>query len=379
MRHILHIVIIVAALCTATISSVRAQGIKFESSETSFQQAAEKAKQSKKLIFMDCYTTWCGPCKWLAANVFPNDTVGAFFNRHFVSVKMDMEKGEGPKLAKQYQVSAYPTLLFIDPHTQKMVYRMVGTQKGTQWLVDIARKALDDDNNLTGVAARYREKPQDAAIVSKYLGQLQAARLFPLRDSVLNAYLANISPANEHSQLTWQILSSQVGDPYGAPFEYINRHADKFRATVGKEAVDEKQESIYRQAVMSFIRRKRIPAEQFPSTNFARLNTLLKESCQGKNRDYYLAMLNMVDCVQRDDYNAMLDGLDKADKDGTLASDNWFYFVWLNLTYLRESSDTKAIDRGLAWLERLRPDASDENFKRTYQNMKEALLKQKAK
>lgn len=379
MRHILHIVIIVAALCTATISSTRAQGIKFESSETTFRQAVEKASKSRKLIFMDCYTTWCGPCKWLAANVFPNDTVGAFFNRHFVSVKMDMEKGEGPNLAKQYQVNAYPTLLFIDPHTQKMVYRMVGTQKGAQWLVDIARKALDDDKNLTGIAARYRENKQDAAIVSKYLDQLQAARLFQLRDSVLNAYLANIDPADDHSQLTWQILSSQVSDPYGAPFEYMNRRADRFRATVGKEAVDEKLESIYRQAVMSFVRRKRIPAEQFPGTEFARLNTLLKESSQEKSRDYYLALLNMVDCVQRGDYNAMLDGLDKADKNGTLTSETWFYFVWLNLTYLRESSDTKAIDRGLAWLERLRPDASDDNFKRAYQNMKDALSKQKAK
>lgn len=379
MRNVLQIIIIVAALCTATISSVQAQGIKFESSETTFGQAVEKALKSKKYIFMDCYTTWCGPCKWLAANVFPNDTVGAYFNQHFVSVKMDMEKGEGPRLAKQYQITAYPTLLFIDPYTQKMVYRKVGTQEGALWLVDIARKALDDDKNLTGIAARYRENQQDAAIVNKYLAQLQAARLFPLRDSVLNAYLANITPANDHSQLTWQILSSQVSDPYGAPFDYMNQRADKFRATVGNEAVDEKLESIYRQAVMSFIRRKRIPAGQFPNTEFTRLNNLLEESYQGKNRNYYLALLNMVGCVQRGDYNAMLDGLDKADKNGTLTPQTRFYFIWLNLTYLRESTDAKAIDRGLAWLERLRPDASDESFKRAYQSMKEALLKQKAK
>lgn len=370
---------IVAAFCAATVSSAQAQGIRFEGSETSFRQAVEKAQKSKKLIFMDCYTAWCGPCRQLAKNVFPNDTVGAFFNRHFVSLKMDMEKGEGPKLAKQYQITAYPTLLFIDPHTQKMVYRMVGSKAGIQWLMDIGQKALDNEENLTGIAARYRENPQDAAIVNKYLAQLQAARLFALRDSVLNAYLANITPANEHSQLTWQILSGQVSDPYGAPFDYMNRRADRFRATVGNEAVDEKLETIYRQAVMSFIRRKRVPAEQFPSTEFTRLNTLLKDSYQGKSRNYYLAMLNMVDCVQRGDYNAMLDGLDKADKNGTLTSQTWFYFVWLNLTYLRESTDSKAIDRGLAWLERLRPDASDENFKRAYQNMEEALLKQKAK
>lgn len=377
MRHVLFS--IVAAFCAATVSSAQAQGIRFEGSETSFRQAVEKALKSRKLIFMDCYTAWCGPCRQLTKNVFPNDTVGAFFNRHFVSLKMDMEKGEGPKLAKQYQITAYPTLLFIDPHTQKMVYRMVGSKAGIQWLMDIGQKALDNEENLTGITARYQQNPQDAAIVSKYLTQLQAARLFPLRDSVLNVYLANIAPANDHSQLTWQILSGQVSDPYGAPFEYMNWRAEKFRATVGNEAVDEKLETIYRQAVMSFIRRKRIPAGQFPSPEFARLNVLLKDSYQGQNKAYYLALLDMVGCVQRGDYNAMLDGLDKADKNGTLAPDTWFYFVWLNLTYLRESTDTKAIDRGLAWLERLRPDASDENFKRACQNMKDTLLKQKAK
>ena len=297
MRRILYLFTMVAALCAATISSVRAQGIEFESSENNFQQAVEKALKSKKLIFMDCYTVWCGPCKRLATNVFPNDTVGAFFNRHFVSVKMDMEKGEGSKLAKQYEINAYPTLLFIDPHTQKMVYRMVGSRTGIQWLLDIAQKALNDEENLTGVSARYRKNPQDAAIVNKYLSQLQAARLFTLRDSVLNTYLANATPANECSEQTWQILSSQVTDPYGFPFEYMSLRADKFRATAGEKAVDEKLETIYRQAVMKFVRRKRIPAEQFQSNEFHRLNALLKESYQGKNKAYYQALLDMAGCV----------------------------------------------------------------------------------
>lgn len=378
MRHVLYLLTMVVALCAATISSARAQGIEFESSETGFQQAVEKALKNKKLIFMDCYTVWCGPCKRLAANVFPNDTVGAFFNRHFVSIKMDMEKGEGPKLAKQYEINAYPTLLFIDPHTQKMVYRMVGSRTGIQWLMDIAQKALNDDENLTGVAARYRKNPQDAAIVNKYLSQLQAARLFTLRDSVLNTYLADATPANECSEQTWQILSSQVTDLYGSSFEYMDWYADKFRAVVGKEAVDEKLETLYRQAVMKFVRRKRIPAGQFQGDEFNRLNVLLKENYQGKNQAYYLALLDMVDCVQRGDYNAMLDGLDKADKGGVLTPETWFYFVWLNLTYLRECTDAKAIDRGLAWMERLRPYATDESIKRACQKMREDFLKKKA-
>ena len=70
----------------------------------------EQAKKENKLIFMDCYTSWCGPCKMLAKEVFTDPDVAAFFNEKFVNAKVDMEKGEGPALKKQYGVNAFPTL-----------------------------------------------------------------------------------------------------------------------------------------------------------------------------------------------------------------------------------------------------------------------------
>lgn len=74
-----------------------------------WKQAVEKAKGENKLIFLDCYTSWCGPCKNLAANIFTRDAVADFYNRHFVNVSMDMEKDvDGVMLSKVYQPDAYP-------------------------------------------------------------------------------------------------------------------------------------------------------------------------------------------------------------------------------------------------------------------------------
>ena len=67
------------------------QGIAFETSR-SWKKVVEKAREEGKLIFVDCYADWCGPCKQLASQVFTQKGVGEFFNRHFVNVQFNVEK-----------------------------------------------------------------------------------------------------------------------------------------------------------------------------------------------------------------------------------------------------------------------------------------------
>ena len=64
-----------------------------------YKQALEAAKTENKLVFMDFYTDWCGPCKLMTREVFPTKTVGDYFNEKFVSIKVNAEKGEGIALA----------------------------------------------------------------------------------------------------------------------------------------------------------------------------------------------------------------------------------------------------------------------------------------
>jgi len=87
-------------------------GMKFF--EGSWEEALAQAKEEDKLIFLDAYASWCGPCKLLKRNVFTQETVGDLYNESFINYAMDMEKGQGPLVARQYRVTAYPTLLFVD-------------------------------------------------------------------------------------------------------------------------------------------------------------------------------------------------------------------------------------------------------------------------
>lgn len=97
------------------------EGIEFF--KGSWTDAKKKADKEDKLIFLDAYASWCGPCKMMARNTFTDSKVGDYFNKNFVNFKMDMEKHEdGPRLSKKYGLQAYPTLYFVDENEKKVAY-----------------------------------------------------------------------------------------------------------------------------------------------------------------------------------------------------------------------------------------------------------------
>jgi thioredoxin 1 len=107
----------------------RTDGIQF--TEASWREILKKAKAEKKVIFLDAYASWCGPCKMLQKTVFTKKEVGDFYNSKFINVKMDMEKGEGPALSQVYPLEAYPTLLFIDGNG-RVLKKFIGAPKAEE-------------------------------------------------------------------------------------------------------------------------------------------------------------------------------------------------------------------------------------------------------
>lgn len=102
-------------------------------SSLNFEEAKKAAADSGKIIFMDAYTVWCGPCKKMDRDVFTDPGVAAFFNKNFINLQIDMEKGEGIDLSKTYKVEFYPTLMFIDKDG-KVVKQAIGYHSAVQFL-----------------------------------------------------------------------------------------------------------------------------------------------------------------------------------------------------------------------------------------------------
>ncbi|MFT6148460.1 MAG: thiol:disulfide interchange protein [Saprospiraceae bacterium] len=88
------------------------EGIKFIEGET-HEAVLAKAQIEGKPIVIDFYTTWCAPCKWLEKDVFQLESVADYYNENFINYKVNAEDFDGVSLAQQYEVGAYPTLIFL--------------------------------------------------------------------------------------------------------------------------------------------------------------------------------------------------------------------------------------------------------------------------
>lgn len=110
------------------------KGIDFK--DISFQEALKLAQKENKLIFVDAYTTWCGPCKMMDKITFKADNVATTFNANFINLQIDMEKGEGLTFARKYRVMAYPSMFLINGQG-KVVKRMLGFMKEDQLLAQV--------------------------------------------------------------------------------------------------------------------------------------------------------------------------------------------------------------------------------------------------
>lgn len=118
--------------------------INFE--KMSLNDAMMKASKENKKIFIDVYTTWCGPCKAMDANVFSDKKVGERMAKEFVCLKVDNEKGEFRSEVTKYGIKGYPTMLILDT-------------KGLELGRIYGSKPLDDFNLELDKYTKQKESP----------------------------------------------------------------------------------------------------------------------------------------------------------------------------------------------------------------------------
>ena len=134
--------------------------------DISLNEALTAAQAEGKLVFVDCYTEWCGPCKQMAAKEFPKAEAGEYFNPKFVCIKIDMEKGDGPEIGKKYSVGAFPTFLILNPDGE-LRGRFVGYATMDKFITKV-ENTLKEEKGLPWYMAKFKEGERDQQFLKEY-------------------------------------------------------------------------------------------------------------------------------------------------------------------------------------------------------------------
>lgn len=228
------------------------KGIHFE--HGTFAELLAKAKKENKLIMADAFTTWCGPCKWMTKNIFPNDTVAEFYNKNFINAKIDMEKGEGIGLAKKYEVSCYPTFLFIDGSGQ-LIHRQSGGADAKNF-IRLGTDAMNPSKQFSAAKKKYDSGSASADDMADYI--LMRARTCLSAKDEMTKYFLTQPDADLINERNWNLMREN--------FMYVNVESREFRYLLANRSEFEKKYPVgevemvinesYTNALFNFIKEK---------------------------------------------------------------------------------------------------------------------------
>ena len=144
------------------------QGMEFF--EGAFDDALALAEEEDKLVFVDVYTMWCGPCIVMQETVFPLPEVGEYFNERFVNLKLDMENEEqnGPEIGTRYKIGVVPTYLILDTDGTELG-RATGGASASQFISMISRVLGESTSAFAAMQKRYDSGERSTEFIQQYL------------------------------------------------------------------------------------------------------------------------------------------------------------------------------------------------------------------
>jgi thioredoxin-related protein len=221
--------------CLSITLSTIAQDSHITFETENWEAALQKAKAENKIIFVDAYTTWCGPCKMMAKNVFTDQAVSDYYNEHFINMKIDMEKGEGILFSRAYDIRAYPTYVFVDAHGE-IAHKGLGYMEPDKFIA-FGEAASDEDNRLGTLAMRYQKGDRSPELLKQYAEVLSDAYDNQAGD-IAEAYLMEQQDWSTPENAKFLVTMAKP-DPKSKLYQYMASNRQTLLSLVDPSQLDE--------------------------------------------------------------------------------------------------------------------------------------------
>jgi thiol-disulfide isomerase/thioredoxin len=218
-----------------------------------FAAVLKESARTGKLVFIDCYTSWCAPCKWMEKNIFVNDTAATYYNNTFINYKIDMEKGEGPALRQRYNVQVFPTYLFINGKGE-LVHKATSRMELPEFIEE-GKKALDPARSLTAMEKAFNSGRRSKENLLAYALALQKTDRNKA-DTVSQMLIAQLTDADLQTPLGWQTIQAFAWDEKEKLGKYFLAHVEEYTKKYDAVAVNKMQDRLLSTALYGLIRKK---------------------------------------------------------------------------------------------------------------------------
>jgi len=223
------------------IGSAQVKGTHFEHG-LSWQQVKEKAKKENKFLLVDCFTTWCGPCKYMASTIFPQEKVGEFFNKNFVNVKVQFDQtkndseeikswyADAKAMSKEFKINAYPTFLIFSPQGE-LVHRIVGGGEADEFIAR-AQMALNPETQYYTLLKKSESGNPTPQTLKQLAVSAEAAYDEENSEKFANAYLD--TQKDLYTKENLEFIGRYTRSTKSKGFELMLKDPEKIDAILGK-------------------------------------------------------------------------------------------------------------------------------------------------
>ena len=232
-------------------NSQQETGIRFDH-EHNWSQILAQAKKENKLIFVDAFTTWCGPCRFMSKNIFPLKEVGDFYNEHFIMVKAQLDTSKSDNdyvkahyadfaaIGTTYKVRAYPTYLIINGDGQ-LVHKFLGSMPAPEFLAK-GKDAINPDKQLYAMLDKFNKGERDPQFLLDLTRISEAAYEPALQARAFDAWTS--TQTDLLSEKNIPILFEFTNSSQDKGFPLLQANAARVDAVVGAGKTAQKMKEI---------------------------------------------------------------------------------------------------------------------------------------
>jgi thioredoxin-related protein len=243
-----------AFICLLLLSSVsnssaegdNGGGINFRS--LTLEEGLAAARKENKPLYVHGYTDWCHYCMYMKDSVYPDKEVGDFFNKNFISIKINMEK-EGKALNDSLKIHTYPAMLFYDVNGE-MMHRAAG-RRYKQPFLELGKEALDPKRQMRTFKNKFESGTATPYETQFYFRMLEIAGMDA--QPILNDYLMKQPEDSFMIQNNWRIMYDIIKDPFLPIVQKFIDHKKQLEAKYTADSVNNKLIGLYNSRMMQYV------------------------------------------------------------------------------------------------------------------------------